>query len=158
MIDIRIATDDDYDDIYNICLDVHCNFYRTLIPRNQLTEYDQRYTDTYEKRRDFKKSLISNEQEVIVATDSGNVIGYMVLSNNRIKSLFISPNYQGGGVGSRLIKYAQQSANQYLELSVLSNNQPAIEFYKKHGFAIIEKSDKTYFDVNKLDMQFDIKH
>lgn len=63
-----------------------------------------------------------------------------------IKGLFISLSYQGKGIGACLMDHFEQLARKKslnLELQVWDNN-PAVGFYKKHGFRIMSKEGHKY--------------
>jgi ribosomal protein S18 acetylase RimI-like enzyme len=76
----------------------------------------------------------------------------------RIEKLYILPEYQGLGIGKKMLKYvekiAKTKAYTILELNVNRNN-PAINFYEKVGFKITRKIDISYhnFILNDFIMQ-----
>jgi putative acetyltransferase len=153
---IRPATPGDFDAICDIYLDVHRGYYRTLISEQNLADYDERYAGTEEKRGEFKKKILSELRRTVVIVENGKVVGYMTIADNkskvRIKSLFISPAVQGGGLGGRLVEYAKRLGKP-LSLSVLENNTNAIGFYKKYGFTVVGRSNSLYYGVRKLSLE-----
>jgi GNAT superfamily N-acetyltransferase len=58
----------------------------------------------------------------------------MVLSGDWIEQLYVAPACQRGGLGSRLVAFAQ-SRRSVLELHTFATNHPARTFYEKHGFS-----------------------
>lgn len=66
----------------------------------------------------------------------------------RIEKLYLKPNRQKSGLGTKLIQHAQKLAKEagctFIELNVNRQN-PALDFYKKVGFKIIQEVDIPYY-------------
>ena len=66
----------------------------------------------------------------------------------RILMLSVKKNYRRSGIGSALItKFLEEMLIQNIrqvDLEVRTNNTAAINFYKKHGFGIVETIPKFY--------------
>lgn len=76
----------------------------------------------------------------------GNRVGVITISDwsDQLHLTFVAllPQYQGRGLGSQLIKYAQNKSTterKPLSLQVLKNN-PVKLFYEKHGFAVCDRN------------------
>ncbi|TGC08331.1 N-acetyltransferase [Methanolobus halotolerans] len=61
-----------------------------------------------------------------------------VIDNSFIGALFVSEEYQGQGIGKKLLDHCKYLYSG-LELSVYTKNIQAINFYKKCGFIIRKK-------------------
>ncbi|ODS82150.1 MAG: GNAT family N-acetyltransferase [Cytophagaceae bacterium SCN 52-12] len=79
--------------------------------------------------------------EIYCLTDRGRVAGFIALSGRKIEMLFLSPEYIGLGLGKRLISFAVGSLNANL-IDVNEQNTRALQFYRKAGFEVFERSDK----------------
>ncbi len=90
-------------------------------------------------------------QQFIITKDETGYLGYASYEINckkagltKIHKIYVLPNAQGKGVGKKLINkiaaIAFQNKNQTLALNVYRKN-PAIEFYQKLGFTIVEEVD-----------------
>jgi len=97
---------------------------------------------------DSIKRLMNNPLELwFTATQESVIVGFIRARRDRkklhIKSLFVSPNQQGKGIGTNLLKYVIKKVHgiRSLELAVVSENLPAINFYRKMGF---RKSPKKF--------------
>ncbi|PIZ95427.1 MAG: hypothetical protein COX80_04465 [Candidatus Magasanikbacteria bacterium CG_4_10_14_0_2_um_filter_33_14] len=64
-----------------------------------------------------------------------------------INGLFLSPNYQGKGIGKFIMTYFEKFAHKNklknIELQVWDNN-PAKDFYKKNGYKIVLRKNHKY--------------
>lgn len=69
-----------------------------------------------------------------------------ILEGEYIGALFVDINYQGGGIGKKLIEHTK-SIYDSLTLSVYKENEKAVNFYKKVGF--IKESEKLNEETNR---------
>ena len=90
-----------------------------------------------------------------VAEISGRVCGVISIKEGdvcTIQALYVSKQYQGRGVGTKLLNFV---FNKYgpvtYELKVAQYNHKAIEFYKKFGFGIVPDS-LSFEKVNDLEI------
>lgn len=68
--------------------------------------------------------------------------GFFSLHGDTLAAMFVSPEFQGNGIGFKLMDKAK-SLRSMLELTVYKENPKSIEFYKKCGFKTIkEKVDE----------------
>lgn len=77
----------------------------------------------------------------LVMTDlSDSVLGFMGMTENKIDSLFVHPDYFGKGIGKFFIAHAS-SLNSQLFVDVNEDNGQAKIFYEKMGFKTFERSE-----------------
>ena len=69
----------------------------------------------------------------------GHIAGFMGLAYQKIEMLFVNPDFFDQGIGSILIQKAFELGAK--EVDVNEQNPKAIEFYKKHGFQQIARSE-----------------
>ena len=81
------------------------------------------------------KDIYLPAAENYVYEGKNTIKGFLSLYNNTLAALFVSPEFQGTGIGTQLIKKAQSIQN-HLSLTVYKENLKSINFYKKSGFAI----------------------
>lgn len=80
--------------------------------------------------------------ETCVYEEDGSIKGFASLCGNNLAALFVLPDCQRRGIGTRLMAKAKNVRDR-LQLTVYKENSKAIEFYKKCGFEIIkEQIDK----------------
>lgn len=73
--------------------------------------------------------------ETYIYEENNIIKGFLSLQKNILAALFVSPDFQGAGIGTELIKKAQSIRNN-LNLTVYKENIKSIAFYKKNGFEI----------------------
>lgn len=91
-----------------------------------------------EQRKLIEDTYLPNS-ETFVAEISGQTTGFISLINNFVGGLFVSPHWQGKGVGRELIAHAL-TIHDALNLNVYSENAQAMGFYKSLGFREVTRS------------------
>ena len=79
--------------------------------------------------------------QVYCLTEDDLVIGFIGIADKKIEMLFLDPKYFGQGLGKMLINFAigELAAD---KVDVNEQNIKAVNFYKKFGFEIIERTEK----------------
>lgn len=92
----------------------------------------------FEDHLNFLENVLVNENEVFLAIDgeAEKVVGILAVAGNELNQLYIHTNYQGIGIGSRLLKLAKELSGGKLRLFTFEVNEGAQAFYEKHGFKI----------------------
>lgn len=83
---------------------------------------------------DYVKS--TNEDEVWVADENAFIIGFVSIyvSDNFIHNLFVHPEHQRMGVGSKLLQIAEQNLGRPMTLKAAMDNPKSFSFYEKYGW------------------------
>ncbi|VYT62994.1 N-acetyltransferase [Clostridium tertium] len=93
----------------------------------------------WENNYEVVKNIYIPMSETFVYDDGEEIRGFISIINKEfIGALFIDIDYQGLGIGSKLIDYVDNKYNK-LELVVYKENESAVKFYKKKSFKIIEE-------------------
>ena len=123
--------------------------YSSFIPENDLRSYfDTHYTDA---------SLLSMFGDPLthgfVAEMDDQIAGYVRLFFNRdekrlyVPSLYFLPEFQGQGMGKRLLEaaegYAKEKHLDELWIGVMVKNRQALVFYRKVGFQFVREEPFT---------------
>lgn len=87
---------------------------------------------TVERQTAYLQQQIDSGKAVYMLTD-GIPVGVVSVYGNIIENLYILPEKQRQGYGSRLLSFAISECTGTPTLTVLSNNS-AIEMYRKFGF------------------------
>jgi len=64
------------------------------------------------------------------------IIGFYSLCGNNLAAIFVSPEYQGHGVGKKLMAHAKNQRTS-ITLSVYKENRKSYQFYLAQGFKVI---------------------
>ena len=101
-----------------------------------------RSVHTDEDVRGWFASIVLVEHEVWVAEVDGVIVGILVLRGDSVDQLYVRPEAQRRGVGTRLLAHAKRGRSR-LRLYTFETNEPARDFYEKHGFKPIAFGDGT---------------
>ena len=123
---IRRFDINDLDQILEIEKDA---FPKTTYPRQVFVHYAQLFQDTF-----------------FVAETGEEIAGYIISDRaGHIYSTAIKPSCRRKGLGSMLFMHTLQCVRKRLWLEVRSENQNAINFYKRLGMKIIGR-ERNYYD------------
>jgi ribosomal protein S18 acetylase RimI-like enzyme len=125
--------------------------YQGIIPGNELDKLISR------RGPDWWDSAIRKGSRITVLQFGDNVAGYANYGRNRARSLtydgeiyelYLRPEYQGLGFGRRLFTAARkdllQSGMRTLVVWALSDNEPAVEFYRALGGRAVARSSERF--------------
>lgn len=76
-----------------------------------------------------------------VNEESGKLIGFSGVADQRLEMLFIHPDYFGQGIGKKLL---ENSITEFAvtQVDVNEDNPQALGFYEKQGFKVVGRSEK----------------
>ena len=128
--------------------------YRGMIPQANLERMIVRRGPNWWQR------AIRRGVNILVLDFDEVIAGYVTIGRNRARTLpfdgeifelYLAPEYQGVGLGTRLFLSARQElARMNMSSSVvwvLDDNQPAIRFYENAGGRRISKATESFGDV-----------
>lgn len=131
------------------------NAYQGIIPGRELEKLISR------RGPNWWECAIRKGSRVALLNFSDSVAGYANYGRNRarglsydgeIYELYLRPQFQGLGFGQRLFNAARrdlaQSGLKSLVIWALSDNDPAVEFYRKLGGHIVARSSERFGDRN----------
>lgn len=127
----------------------------------QLFEYEKQYTAEYDLawsfspagQKFFTKRLKGRAHVILVAETEGKIVGYISLWIGKlswrvanpiveIENLCVAPSLRGSGIGTALMRevarIAKERRAKRLRVTALSQNDPALHFYRKHGYADVD--------------------
>ncbi len=104
----------------------------------------------WESKLDDMRTIYIPSSETYVFKENEVIKGFFSLHGDTLAAMFVSPEFQGKGVGYKLMGKAKTLRDR-LELTVYQENQKGIDFYIKCGFqAIKEKVDEHTGHVETL--------
>lgn len=86
---------------------------------------------------------MSAHYKVELALIDEQIVGMVAYNADEINQLYIHIDYQGGGIGQRLLERAKTESNGKLTLRTFEQNKNAQRFYEKHGFSIIKRGGEN---------------
>lgn len=92
----------------------------------------------WESKVDDMRERYIPSSDTYVFTDNGIIKGFISLHGNTVAAMFVSPEFQGKGIGRQLIRKAKSLKNK-LDLTVYRENNKSIDFYGRCGFVVIKE-------------------
>jgi GNAT superfamily N-acetyltransferase len=85
---------------------------------------------------------IENGWSLFVADDEGRLAAMLGLrrADNRLGQLFVAPEYQGQGLGKRLLAFTREQMPNEVWLRCVRENEKAWRWYEREGF-VLEKEE-----------------
>lgn len=97
---------------------------------------------------DMVKEILPSA-EIYIYQEHNSIKGFIgVVDGNYIAGLFVRKEYQGEGIGKKLINYCK-SKHSYLILDVFVENKKAVDFYRKNDFIV--KAECVHEDTKELE-------
>lgn len=108
---------------------------------------------------EFWKNQLTNMRNVYIPNSTtwlyeqdNRSIGFFSLSHDTLAAVFVHPDFQGKGIGKKLLNKAKSLRNQ-LNLTVYSENTHSVEFYTKQGFLIVQEQTDVHTKRKELLMK-----
>ncbi|EJK81962.1 GNAT family N-acetyltransferase [Rhizobium rhizogenes] len=95
---------------------------------------------TSEEDVGFWSAVVFKDCQIWGAEEGGRLVGVIAFLEDWIDQLYVLPEAQGRGIGTRLLEVAK-AAYPSLSLWTFQRNVAARHFYEKHGFLVVDESD-----------------
>lgn len=114
----------------------------------------QKEIHSFEDHVFFLNNILIQDNKVYLAIDTSEeqVVGILACNENWVNQLYIHTQFQGRGIGKKLLDLAKQRSEGRLFLYTFEVNKKAQQFYERNGFRIIDRGNDNE---EKLD---DIKY
>lgn len=88
---------------------------------------------------------VTKDEQIWVAQDNGELLGFasVWVVDNFLHSLYVAPDHQGKRIGLALLEKVQAEFTTHGTLKCLVKNQPAFEFYQRHGWQVESRGDSV---------------
>jgi ribosomal protein S18 acetylase RimI-like enzyme len=110
---------------------------------------------SFENQIDFTNQILPVQFQIEVALVSDKIVGMIAYNETEISQLYIHLDYQGIGIGQRLLDGAKKKSTGRLTLYTFEVNKKAQRFYEKHGFTIIGRGYEN--EENLPDIKYEWK-
>jgi GNAT superfamily N-acetyltransferase len=108
---------------------------------------------TPDEDRWFYRERVFKSCRVWGAFESDALSGIIAFREDWIDQLYVLPQIQGRGTGSKLLQVAQRSFDR-LQLWTFQRNAPARGFYEARGFALVEETDGARNEEKEPDARY----
>lgn len=98
----------------------------------------------------FLNNILNRDNQIYIATDNNKVAGMIAFNENEINQLYIHNDYQGKGLGKKLLDMAKINSGGRLTLYTFEVNYKAQRFYERNGFKIIGKGHENEEKLNDI--------
>ncbi len=109
-------------------------------------------------REDMARRLAGAEATYLVAEEAGRAIGLVGVSPGWIEQLYVRPEAQGRGVGSRLLAEAvsrrREAGDTELRLWTLEANEPGRRFYEGRGWQLAPETRVVPYPPHPIDVSY----
>ena len=141
---LRSWTKEDFQTVRNILLVTWKDAYHFIPEKDIITHLDNFYSETK-----LLELFNNNFVKGIFAEIENKPVGWMKLFDDQlaekffISSLYILPEFQGYGIGRKLLLKAEETASKLKHdkvwLGVMKDNVRTLEWYRKIGFQFVEE-------------------
>ena len=143
-ITLRNWTKEDFQTVRNILLVTWKDAYHFIPEKDIITHLDNFYSE-------IKLLELFNDHKTngILAEIENKPVGWMKLFDDQlaekffISSLYVLPEFQGYGIGRKLLLKAEETASKLKHdkvwLGVMKDNVKTLEWYRKIGFQFVEE-------------------
>ncbi|HEY2004117.1 MAG TPA: GNAT family N-acetyltransferase [Candidatus Saccharimonadia bacterium] len=109
---------------------------------------------TPDETRQWIRGLIEDDANTILkaVSEHRGIAGFCGFREGWVDHLYVRPAYQGQGIGSRMLKAAQESQG-HLEVWVFQQNIDAIRLYERNGFRVAERTDGSRNEEHEPDVR-----
>jgi GNAT superfamily N-acetyltransferase len=104
--------------------------------------------------RHWFANVVVPTRETWLAEVDGAVVAVLVLDGDELDQLYVEPGWQGRGIGSELVRLAQQRRPGGLALWTFLANLPARRFYERHGFLAVGWTDGSSNEEGAPDVRY----
>ncbi|KWX71173.1 GNAT family N-acetyltransferase [Paenibacillus jilunlii] len=104
---------------------------------------EQKAMHSFEDHVFFLNNILlkSNKVNLAIETSGEQVVGILACNENWVNQLYVHTQYQGRGIGNRLLNLAKQQSEGRLFLYTFEVNKKAQKFYERNGFRIVGRGN-----------------
>lgn len=109
-----------------------------------------------EEQLEYFESTVVAENRVLVvlAKRTGEVIGFLASTSERIAQLYVHTAHQRRGIGTLLLDIAKERSAGRLRLFTFAANVGAQAFYERHGFSIVARGFEPTWGLEDIEYEW----
>ena len=100
----------------------------------------------------FLNHILPQDFQIELALLEEKVVGMIAFNASEINQLYIHKEFQGIGIGQRLLDIAKKQSSGRLKLHTFEVNKNAQQFYEKNGFKVFGRGHEN--EENLPDIQY----
>ncbi len=108
-----------------------------------------------EEQRSYLLGTVVPNNQVVVALMNGVNVGFVAASPRHIDQLYVHRDYQGQGIGSRLLQWAKDNSSGQLSLFTFERNARAQRFYESRGFKVVARGFEEQWQLPDIKYEWD---
>lgn len=112
---------------------------------------------SFEDHLFFLNNILNRDNQIYIAIDNNKVVGMIAFNENEVNQLYIHNDYQGMGLGKKLLDMAKINSDGRLTLYTFEVNHKAQRFYERNGFKIIGKGHENEEKLNDIKYEWVIQ-
>ncbi|WP_071146037.1 GNAT family N-acetyltransferase [Bacteroides ihuae] len=128
---IRRATIEDLEDVQEIVRKTINEIYPNYYPQEVVD-----FFLNHHKQENIMKDIHSGN--VYILMEDGSCIGTGTANEENISRVFVLPNYQGKGYGSKIMDFLEKIISDKYDIINLDSSLPAFKIYLKRGYKPID--------------------
>lgn len=110
---------------------------------------------TLEETVDWMRTRVIGAHRVRVAKWNDRIVGYTAFHDGWVEQLYVTPDAQGIGVGSRLFEDVRSTATNSFRFWVFQRNVAARRFYERQGCVLIRLTDGSANEEREPDAMYE---
>ena len=130
---------------------VHCEAWRSSHAGFCTAEFLKTHTPRTQTK--YLTAKLDGGAKIFMLTDCKQDVGIVSVCGDLIEDLYVLPQFQCRGYGTRLLLYALSLCGGAARLWVLGNNTRAAELYIRHGFEFTGASHALTATLSELEMR-----
>ncbi|MDP4087990.1 MAG: GNAT family N-acetyltransferase [Bacillota bacterium] len=103
----------------------------------------QKEIHSFEEHVFFLNNILNEDNKIYIAVANDKVVGIIAFNESEINQLYIHNDYQGRGLGKKLLDMAKANSKGRLTLYTFEVNRKAQRFYERNGFKIIGRGHEN---------------
>lgn len=108
---------------------------------------------TVERQEEYLRCEIKAGKKVYMLVKNSPV-GIVSVHESLIENLYILPDEQHNGYGTKLLLFAMPQCSEVPTLWILENNQKAYSLYFKYGFRKTGRQNKLSENISEIEMKY----
>ena len=109
---------------------------------------------TPEHQENYLRNEMAAGKRIWLLKENRKAIGLVSVSQSLIENLYVHPDQQNCGHGTKLLRFAMEKCEGTPALWILSNNDGARRLYERNGFTLTGQKKRLSDTLCELEMQW----